>query len=55
MVKIIRTVVYIKDGVQHRLYKTRRSPTRFYYWSSGKRVYVDEKLITKDMIEVMTF
>ena len=55
MVKIVRTVVFIKDGVQHRLYKTRRSPTRYYYWSNSKRVYIDEKKVTKEMDQLLTY
>ena len=49
MLKIETIVVYVREGVHRRIYKTRRAPTRYYYWSNGKRVYIDEKKVTDEM------
>ena len=55
MVKVVRSVVYCKDGKQHKIYKTRRAPTRYYYMGVGnKRVYIDTKLITTDLDQYIT-
>lgn len=53
MVKVEKYVVYIKDGAKHRLYKTRRAPTKYYYRSgNNKRVYVDSKEIESQCLDV---
>lgn len=53
MVKVEKHVVYIKDGAKHRLYKTRRAPTKYYYRSgNNKRVYVDSKEIESQCLDV---
>jgi hypothetical protein len=55
MVKVEKTVVYIHGNHKHRLYKTKRAPTRYYYTVNNKRVYVEDKGLTDDMKQLITY
>ena len=48
-IKVETVVNYLHNGHKNRLFKTRRSPTRFYYIANNKRVYVESKEITIDV------
>lgn len=54
MLKLETIVVYVKDGMHRRVYATKRAPTRYYYWSNGKRIYVDAQEVTVDMKKHIT-
>ena len=49
-----RIAFYADKGHKHRLFKTKRAPTRYYYRNNGKRIYIDEKLVDKTTSNIIT-
>lgn len=55
MVKVETVVNWIHNGHKNRLFKSRRSPTRVYYISNNKRVYVESPDITPAILNKIEF
>ena len=52
--KTVTNVYVLADGMQRRLYRTRKVPYRYYYLIDNKRVYIDEEILSTEQKLIIT-
>ena len=52
--KTVTNVYVFADGMQRRLYKTRKIPYKYYYLVDNKRIYIDEDILSTEQKLIIT-
>jgi hypothetical protein len=53
MVEVETVVYYVLDGMKRRLYRTERTPTRYYYLVDNKQVEIAPEDIPKEVLSII--